>query len=98
MSKLQSLVRLKGLGKLKKSIHHIGFPARDLPACNIVSQPLLYCVPPPSLLSNGYWGDLSPGVKRRWSEADHCPLSNAEIKTKEPTPHSPTSIRGLVLF
>jgi hypothetical protein len=33
-------VRLEGLGKLKK-IHLIGTRNRDLPACNIVSQPTM---------------------------------------------------------
>jgi hypothetical protein len=35
LSKPQGLVRPEGLGKLKKSIHLIGSPTRDLPVCNI---------------------------------------------------------------
>jgi hypothetical protein len=35
---------------------------------------------PPSLLSNGYPGALSPGVKRLGREADHSPPSSAEVK------------------
>jgi hypothetical protein len=35
---------------------------------------------PPSLLSNGYWRALSPGVKRPGREADHSPPASAEIK------------------
>jgi hypothetical protein len=35
---------------------------------------------PPSLLSNGYWGLLSPGVKRPGREADHLPPTIAEVK------------------
>jgi hypothetical protein len=34
----RSIVRMEGLGKLKK-IHLIGIRSRDLPACNIVPQP-----------------------------------------------------------
>jgi hypothetical protein len=34
----------------------------------------------PSLLSNGYGGALSPGVKRAGREADHSPPTNAEVK------------------
>jgi hypothetical protein len=35
---------------------------------------------PPNLLSNGYRGALSPGVKRQGREADHSPSTSAEIK------------------
>jgi hypothetical protein len=35
---------------------------------------------PPSLLSNGYQGLLSLGVKRPGREADHSPPSSAEVK------------------
>jgi hypothetical protein len=35
---------------------------------------------PPSLLSNGYRGALSLGVKRPGREADHSPPSRAEDK------------------
>jgi len=34
---------------------------------------------PPSLLSNGYQGALSLGVKRQGHEADHSPPSSAEV-------------------
>jgi hypothetical protein len=34
---------------------------------------------PPSLLSNGYRGPLSPGVKRSGCEADHSTPSSAEV-------------------
>jgi hypothetical protein len=47
--KLRGLVRLEGLGKLKKLIYFIGSRTRDLPACSIVPQPLHYrsiCAPP----------------------------------------------------
>jgi hypothetical protein len=40
MSKPQDLVWLKGLDKLKKFIHLIGYRTHDLPACSIVTQPL----------------------------------------------------------
>jgi hypothetical protein len=42
-------VRPEGLGKLEK-IHFIGTRSRDLPVCNIVPQPLRYCVPQLKLL------------------------------------------------
>jgi hypothetical protein len=35
---------------------------------------------PPNLLSNGYRGALSPGVKRAGREADHSPPTSAEFK------------------
>jgi hypothetical protein len=35
---------------------------------------------PPNLLSNGYWGALSPGVKRQGREADHSPPTSAGVK------------------
>jgi hypothetical protein len=35
---------------------------------------------PPSLLSNWYWGALSPGVKWPGRETDHLPPSTSEIK------------------
>jgi hypothetical protein len=34
----------------------------------------------PTLLSNGYWGLFSPGVKRPRREADHSLLFSAEVK------------------
>jgi hypothetical protein len=34
----------------------------------------------PNLLSNGYWGIISPGVKRPELEADHSPPTSAEVK------------------
>jgi hypothetical protein len=37
----------------------------------------------PSLLSSGYWGAISPGVKRSGREADHSPPSSAEVKNGE---------------
>jgi hypothetical protein len=35
---------------------------------------------PPNLLSNGYRGALSPGVKRRGCKADYSPPASAEFK------------------
>jgi hypothetical protein len=35
----RTLVRLEGLGQLKKSNHLIGLRTRDLPACSIMPQP-----------------------------------------------------------
>jgi hypothetical protein len=35
---------------------------------------------PPSLLSNGHWGALSPGVKRPGPEVDHSSATSAEVK------------------
>jgi hypothetical protein len=35
---------------------------------------------PPNLLFNGYWGALSPGVKRLGRKADHSPPTSAEVK------------------
>jgi hypothetical protein len=35
----KAIVRLEGLGKLKKKIHLIGTRTRDLPACGTVPQP-----------------------------------------------------------
>jgi hypothetical protein len=35
---------------------------------------------PPSLLSNGHRGTLSPGVKRPWRDADHSPPTSAKVK------------------
>jgi hypothetical protein len=34
----------------------------------------------PSLISNGYWGGLSPGVKRQWREAENSLPTSAEVK------------------
>jgi hypothetical protein len=39
LSRPQAIVRLEGLGQLKKSNEFIGIRTRDLPACSIVSQP-----------------------------------------------------------
>jgi hypothetical protein len=39
---------------------------------------------PSSLLSNGYLGALSPGVKRPGGEADHSTPTNAEFYTSTP--------------
>jgi hypothetical protein len=47
---------------------------------------------PPSLISNGYKGVLSSGVKRQGREADHSPSTSAEIKkcgSRYPSPHTP---------
>jgi hypothetical protein len=44
LSKLQGLVQLEGLGKLKKYIHYIWSQIRGLPACSIVPQPIHYRV------------------------------------------------------
>jgi hypothetical protein len=35
---------------------------------------------PPSLLSNGYWGLLSRGIKRPGHDADHSPPTSVEVK------------------
>jgi hypothetical protein len=35
---------------------------------------------PPNLLSNGYWGALSPGVKLPGREADRSPPTSAGVK------------------
>jgi hypothetical protein len=35
---------------------------------------------PPNLLSNGYWGLFPRGVKWLEREADHSPLTSAEVK------------------
>jgi hypothetical protein len=46
---------------------------------------------PPNLLSNGYRGALSPGVKRPGCEADHSLPTSAEVKEKwfyTATPHT----------
>jgi hypothetical protein len=46
---------------------------------------------PPSILSNGYWGVLSPGVKQLGREADHSTSSGAEVKNGgaiPPLPHT----------
>jgi hypothetical protein len=37
---------------------------------------------PPSLLSSGYQGLLPPGVKQLGYEADHSPVSVAEVKNE----------------
>jgi hypothetical protein len=42
LSKPQGLLRLEGLGKLKKCNELIGSGTRDLPACSVVPQPLSY--------------------------------------------------------
>jgi hypothetical protein len=39
-----------------------------------------WCWGPPSLLSNGYQGALSSGVKQLGHEADHSPPSSAKVK------------------
>jgi hypothetical protein len=35
---------------------------------------------PPNLLSNSYWGPLSPGVKQKEREADYSPPTSAKAK------------------
>jgi hypothetical protein len=53
---------------------------------------------PPNLLSNGYEGLFSQGVKRRGREADHSPQTSAEVKKMwiyTSTP--PILFRGIVL-
>jgi hypothetical protein len=53
---------------------------------------------PPSLLSNGYQGGLSLGVKRPGREAHHSPPSSAEVKEwVEVYLHSPIRLHGVVL-
>jgi hypothetical protein len=45
---------------------------------------------PPRLLSNGYVGAISPGVKRPWREAHHLTPPSAEVKdggAVTPLPH-----------
>jgi hypothetical protein len=37
----RAIMRLEGLGKLKKRIHLIGTRSRYLPACSIVPQPII---------------------------------------------------------
>jgi hypothetical protein len=44
------------------------------------------------LLSNGYNGALSPGVKRPGSEADHSPPTSAEVKKMWVYTSTPTSV------
>jgi hypothetical protein len=47
---------------------------------------------PPNLLSNGYRGALSLGVKRLGREADHAPPAGAEVEKMwiyTSTPHMP---------
>jgi hypothetical protein len=63
---LRAVVRLEGLGKLKKSSDFIGTWTRDLPACSIVPQPTtLPRVPGVSVpcvftsLLNGSWPTMS---------------------------------------
>jgi hypothetical protein len=46
---------------------------------------------PSSLLFNGYWGAVSPGVKRPGRGADHSSPSSAEVKNgvaMPPLPHT----------
>jgi hypothetical protein len=52
-----AIVRLEGLGKLKK-IHLIGNRSRDLPACSIVSQPTALPRTPPLDKHHGYFKEL----------------------------------------
>jgi len=53
---------------------------------------------PPSLLSNGYRGLFSWGIKWPGQEADHSPPSNAEVKEwVELFLHSPIRLPGVVL-
>jgi hypothetical protein len=35
---------------------------------------------PPNLVSNGYGGALSPGIKLPWRKADLSPPASAEVK------------------
>jgi hypothetical protein len=53
---------------------------------------------PPSLLSSGYRGALSLGVKRPGREADHSPSSSAEVKNAwSYTSTPPIRLLGVVL-
>jgi hypothetical protein len=52
---------------------------------------------PPKLLSNGYWGAFSPGVKQLGHEADHSPPTIAEVKKMRIYTDSPICLRGVVL-
>jgi hypothetical protein len=42
-------------------------------------------------------GDLSPGVKRQWREADHSPPSSAEVRNVEVYLHFSIYLLGIVL-
>jgi hypothetical protein len=57
ISVAKGLVRLGELGKLKKLINLIVPRTRDLPACNVVLQPLRHRVPYPILLRRLNWGE-----------------------------------------
>jgi hypothetical protein len=53
---------------------------------------------PHNLISNGYRGALSPGVKRPGSEADHSPPASAEVKENvDLYIYSPIRLHGVVL-
>jgi hypothetical protein len=55
LSRPKGLVRLEGLGQLKK-IHLIGIRSRDLPACSIVPQPTTL----PRAPTGTPWGTKTP--------------------------------------
>jgi hypothetical protein len=52
---------------------------------------------PPNLLSNGYRGALSPGVKRPGRYADHSPPANAEVKKMLIYTFSPPSLQPVAI-
>jgi hypothetical protein len=52
---------------------------------------------PPSLLYTGYGGAFPPGVKQQGREADHSPLSSAEVKKGGAIPSLPICLHGTVL-
>jgi hypothetical protein len=51
----------------------------------------------PSLVSNGYRGAISLGVKRQGHEAEHSPLSSANVKNGAANLHSHLLLRDVVL-
>jgi hypothetical protein len=51
---------------------------------------------PNSLLFGGYWGALSPGVKRPEREADHLPPCIVEVNVSSYT-SSPPRLHGMML-
>jgi hypothetical protein len=52
---------------------------------------------PPNLLSKGYGGALSPGVRRPGREVDHSPPTSAEIKKMWIYTSTPIHLHGIVL-
>jgi hypothetical protein len=52
---------------------------------------------PPNLISNGYRGAISPGVKRQVREADHSLPASAEVKKMLIYTSTPIRLQGIVL-